>query len=180
MTLKLGKPVNRFLNDDTGTFDPSLSLGKPNQTPPRTGQGPFGYPSGTRQPAPLGLVRDRLPELKGTVAEAFDGVRPRTFKAGDRIYRTPSVDESGNLEPATAPGAWFGTRRTVTKAGTESQSNVLKWNNPLQELRAYQFTREVTVYHGKVQGGKGYQILIPKDIFPGDVLQFVPPSTPLR
>lgn len=130
--------------------------------------------------APSRFVRKDLPPLTGTVAEAFEDVRPRRFKKGDKVYRSPSADELGRLEPTDKPGAWFSTRKTTTKAGTESQSNVVKWGNPLEELRVYEFTEDVTVYYGKVAGGKGYQLLFPRDVVRGDVLKFVPPVTPLN
>ncbi len=126
------------------------------------------------------FVRESLPELKGTYAEAFDGpVRIRTFRAGERLYRSPNMVEGGLLEPNQLPGSWWGTRRTVTKAGTESQYNVEKWGNPLEEMRAYEFSQDVTVYYGRVAGGKGYQVLFPRDIDPASVLRFQE-GVPLR
>jgi len=61
----------------------------------------------------------------------------------------------------------------VTRAGTESQYNVRKWGNPLEVLRTFEFTQDVTVYYGRVAGGKGYQVLIPQDVNPGEVLRFI-------
>jgi len=76
--------------------------------------------------ASRGLVRSSLPELRESVADAFEGpVRQRTFKVGDRVYRSPNVGPgAGGLESAAKPGPWFATRRTVTRVGTESQLNV--------------------------------------------------------
>jgi hypothetical protein len=54
------------------------------------------------------------------------------------------------------------------------------WGNPLQEMRTYEFTQEVTVHYGRVAGGKGYQILLPRDVPAADVLKFIPPEVPLR
>ena len=120
-----------------------------------------------------GLVRSSLPDLSGTVAEAFKGApRIRTFKVGDRIYRSPNLLEN-TLESVDRPGPWLSTRRTVTKLGTESQLNVLKWSNPLEEVRTYEFTAAVTVYYGKVAGGKGFQILLPRDVDPTVVLKYI-------
>jgi RHS repeat-associated protein len=115
------------------------------------------------------LPATALPLLAGTYLKAFDGpVRTRTFKPGDKIYRTPWPREKPNR-----PGPWFGTRRTATSAGTESLSNVKKWGNPVNRLRTFVFTKEVTVYYGKVAGGKGYQVLFPKNINPCSVLKLV-------
>ena len=74
---------------------------------------------------------------------------------------------------SSAPGKWFGTRRTATRAGTESLYRVEQWGNPLQVSRIYEFTRDVTVHYGKVAGGNGYQILFPTDVDPGDVLKLI-------
>jgi len=116
------------------------------------------------------LVRNELPALRSSFAEAFEGpVRIRAFRAGERIHRSPWVPK----ELADRPGVWFGTRRTVTRAGTESQYNVRKWGNPLEVLRTFEFTQDVTVYYGRVAGGKGYQVLIPQDVNPGEVLRFI-------
>lgn len=118
-------------------------------------------------------VHSTLPELRGTFAEAFDGpARLRTFKAGERIYRTPNWI-GDVLESADRPGPWLSTRLLKTKAGVESQLNVLKWGNPLEEMRVYEFTEDVTVYYGKIMGGRGYQTLIPRDVKPADVLRFI-------
>ena len=132
--------------------------------------------------SPKSFVRNSLDPLTGSYDEAFEGaVRTRTFKAGDRVYRSPSVGTGpGGLESAGKPGPWFSTRRTVTKVGTESQSNVVKWGNPLQEIRTYEFTKDVTVYYGRVAGGKGYQLLLPRDVPAADVLKFVPPGVTLK
>jgi RHS repeat-associated protein len=128
---------------------------------------------------PLGLacekpnqyVRKNLPELTGTTKEAFtDGnYKLRTFKAGERVHRSPWVPD----ELPENPGSWLSTRKTVTKIGTESSSNIAKWGNPIEKLRTYEFTQDTTVYYGKVAGGTGYQALIPADVKPGNVLKFV-------
>lgn len=60
----------------------------------------------------------------------------------------------------------------MTKRGTESQANIRKWGNPVEVLRAYTITEDVTVYYGRVAGGKGYQVLFPKDVIPSSVLSF--------
>jgi hypothetical protein len=84
------------------------------------------------------------------------------------VYRSPRLGEAAGV-----PGKWFGTRRTTTRAGTESLYNLKQWGNPLQVSRIYEFTRDVTVLYGKVAGGKGYQILFPGGIDPADVLKLI-------
>jgi RHS repeat-associated protein len=116
------------------------------------------------------IVRDCLPKLHRTFTSAFEGqVRFRTFRAGERVYRSPW---SPNELP-DKPGSWFGTRKTATQAGTDSTYQITKWGNPNQVLREYEFTQDVTVYYGEVRGGTGYQLLIPLDVSPEDVLKFV-------
>jgi len=114
------------------------------------------------------------PALSSGFKNAFQGVRDRTFKAGQRVYRSPRVGEAGD-----APGKWFGTRRTTTRAGTESLYRVRQWGNPLQVSRVYEFIRDVTVHYGKVAGGKGYQIAFPSGLNPKDFLKLVD-EIPLR
>jgi len=90
---KLRQPVSRFLNSETGTFDPSFSLGKPSGSSPRIGgryvydaatgnyrdlrTGRFvaprnlpwpanaGFASSTRQALPAGTVLDRFGSPSG-------------------------------------------------------------------------------------------------------------------
>lgn len=114
------------------------------------------------------FIRRELPELTGTYLDAFESVSVRKFRKGQRVYRSPGLKELKE-----APGAWFSTRRTATKLGTDSTSNVAKWRNPLDSLRTFEFTEDVTVYYGKVHGGTGYQILIPEDVNTDLVLRFV-------
>ena len=79
------------------------------------------------------LVRSSLPDLPSKFAREFEGpVRTRTFKAGEKIYRSPWLPK----EMPNNPGSWFGTRRTATRTGTDSLYQINKWNNPNQVLRA--------------------------------------------
>ena len=63
--------------------------------------------------------------------------------------------------------------------GTESRSNVTKWGNPLDVLRTYKVTKDVTVYYRKVANSKKYQVLFPRGLDPTDVLTAVD-DWPLR
>ena len=75
--------------------------------------------------------------------------------------------------PSPSRPSWFSTRETTTAAGTESTSYVRKYGNPLRKLRTYRVRRRFTAYYGKVRYGTGYQLLIPHDVDPMDVLEFV-------
>ena len=115
------------------------------------------------------FVRKNLPELAPRYAAEFEGgVRLRTFKKGQRAYRSPWPNEH-----ATDPGRWFGTRRTVTRAGTDSMYQIEKWQNPNTRLWTFEFCEDVTVYYGEVRGGTGYQIFIPEDVDLATVLRYV-------
>ncbi len=125
------------------------------------------------------LVRKSLPPLSEDLAKAFEGpIKARTLKAGTQIYRSPNLRE-GVLEPVQKPRRWFGTRLVKTKAALDQLYNVSPYGNPMVEMRVYKVTKDVTVYYGRVAGGKGYQIYIPGDITPQDVLEYVT-SIPLR
>jgi RHS repeat-associated protein len=134
---------------------------------------PFGLAACGKRAKP----RTTLPPLHGTELGAFsrNKVREVTLKPRDRLFRSPF----GDLPTPRKPRGWFGTRRSVTKAGTESLSNIQKWGNPLQVIREYEVTREVTVYYGKVAGGRGYQVMFPKGVDAGKCLSLVGES-PLR
>lgn len=45
-------------------------------------------------------------------------------------------------------------------AGPAAAHNVKKWGSPLE----YRLRHDVTIYHGKVEGGTGTQSLVPPDI----------------
>jgi len=116
------------------------------------------------------LIRKTLPPLPEKFANEFEGpVRIRTFKAGEEIHRSPWTPR----ETKTEPGSWFGTRKTLTVKGTNSQYQINKWGNPSEVMRTYKFKRDVTVYYGKVKGGTGYQALFPADVNPSSVLKYV-------
>ena len=115
------------------------------------------------------FVRRTLPELPESFAKEFEGVvRIRTFKKGERIYRSPWPDEMTDHA-----GRWFGTCETVTRVGNDSMYQVLKWKNPNTRLRVYEFSEDVTVYYGKVRGGKGFQVYIPDDVDIATALRYV-------
>jgi RHS repeat-associated protein len=163
--------LNRYYDPDSGQYLSTDLIGL------EGGLRTHGYVHDPMQWVdPMGLAPvcpKKLPPLKGTIKDAFEGpVRTRTFKAGDRVYRSPNTT-GGVLEPADSPGPWFTTRATKTKIGAESQTNIKVWGNPLEEMRVYEFKKDTTVYYGKVAGGKGYQILIPRGENPGDVVQIM-------
>jgi RHS repeat-associated protein len=140
------RSLRRFLGDESGSV-----------------------PTGRSAVRPI-LVRSALPKLPARFAREFDGpVRLRTFKSGEKIHRSPWVPD----EVADNPGSWFGTRTTATKNGADSLYQIDKFKNPIEVLRTYEFTQDVTVYYGKVNGGTGFQVLFPRDVTPGGVLNFL-------
>jgi uncharacterized protein YukE len=104
-------------------------------------------------------VRGGLPELEGSMKESFTNGHydVRTLDAGERFWRAEAA-------AAEHPGRFLGHEPALTKGGAEALYNVKKWNNPLEVLREYRLRHDVTVYHGKVEGGTGAQTLIPEDI----------------
>jgi hypothetical protein len=110
----------------------------------------------------------RLPRLSGTIADAFKNGEyvERTLKPGELLYRAEAA-------AASAPGRWFGTQLTQSAARAERWWNVAKWGNPLEVVRTYEVTQEMTVYYGAVAGGNGTQILFPFSVEAGQIGQFV-------
>ena len=119
---------------------------------------------------PLGLEcgynKKKLPELPDTFAREFETLRIKKIKKGAKLYRSPWIPE----ETPDNAGKWFGTRKTVTAKGTDSMYQIEKWGNPNKIQRVYEVTDDIYVYYGKVKGGTGYQVLLPKDVSPSDVL----------
>jgi len=112
-------------------------------------------------------ARSSLPKLEGTIREAFEGEPVlRTLKLGEILYRAEAVAARG-------PGYWFGTQPTTSAARAERWWNIAKWGNPREVLRAYEVTQELTVYYGRVTGGRGTQILIPEDVPLREVIRLV-------
>jgi len=112
-------------------------------------------------------VRQTLPKLEGSIAEAFEGEPVvRTLKPGTILYRSEALS-------AERLGFWFGTQPTQSTARAERWWNIVKWVNPREVLRTYEVTQELTVYYGKVAGGRGTQILVPRDVPLDEVLHLV-------
>jgi len=109
-----------------------------------------------------------LPKLTGTIAESFEGgtYSDLTFHAGDVFYRAEAWNDSG-------PGRFLGLESVDTAAEAQQAYNLSGWGNPAEVQRTYTLTQDVTVYHGQVAGGEGYQALIPRGINPASVLKLV-------
>lgn len=115
--------------------------------------------SGLDVPESPPYVRDGLPELEGSMRESFTGghYEVNDLQAGQRFWRAEA-------QAAEHPGSFLGHEPALTKGGAEALYNVEKWGNPLEVLREYRLRHDVTGYQGKVEGGTGYQTLIPGDI----------------
>ena len=113
-------------------------------------------------------IRNIAPLARG-FEKAFEGAaRVVKLKKGQRIYRSPSSAK----ELADSPRRWFGTRKTVTRAGTESQYRLEEYGERTV-MRTYEILEDIEVYYGKVAGGKGYQVYISDNIDPSTVLKFI-------
>lgn len=64
-------------------------------------------------------------------------------------------------------------RRTRPSAPTSPEYNIVKWGNPAEVVRTYVLEKDVTMYFGRVDGGEGYQALIPEDLDPESILRLV-------
>jgi len=106
----------------------------------------------------ISFVRSTLPKLRGSFAEAFEGTPViKTLKPGTLLYRSEALEAKG-------PGPWFGTQLTQSAARADRWWNIGIWGNPMEVVRTYRVVQEVTVYYGRVAGGRGTQILFPRDI----------------
>ena len=112
------------------------------------------------------LNKNKLPELPETFAREFETLRIKRIKKGTKLYRSPWIPN----ETTDSAGKWFGTRKTTTAKGTDSMYQIEKWGNPNKVQRVYEVTDDIYVYYGKVKGGTGYQVLLPKDVTPSEVL----------
>jgi len=114
------------------------------------------------------LTRSSLPPLTGTVAEAFRGGRYEviTLPKGTVIHRAEARAAGG-------PGAWLGRDLPGSADEAEAMYNVAKWNNPGEVVRSYELAEDVTVYAGWVEGGTGYQYLLPRDVPANVILRLV-------
>jgi hypothetical protein len=111
------------------------------------------------------FVREMLPPLPEKYQGAFEGEPVlRTLQPGQKLYRA---------ELSNRPvGRWFGTQPTISLARAERWWNILKYG-PRDVMRVYEVTEPVTVYYGRVAGGRGTQILLPLDVEPSEVVRRV-------
>ena len=109
------------------------------------------------------FVRETLSPLPEPYRSAFEGEPVlRTLQPGQKLYRAEAIDQS--------PGRWFGTQPTHSLARAERWWNILKYG-PRDVLRVYEVIEPITVYYGKVAGGRGTQILLPLDVDPMEVVR---------
>jgi hypothetical protein len=120
-------------------------------------------------PSLSGLVRRELPPMPRKLGAEFEGeARLRTFRTGDRVYRSSWPGETSG-----SPGRWYGTRKAATRTGNESMYQLDKVKNPNAIQRTYEFKQDATVYYGRVKGGTGYQIYAPEDVKPKALFKYI-------
>ena len=114
------------------------------------------------------LTRSSLPALTGSVRSAFKGGHYEviTLPKGTVVYRAEARSAAG-------PGAWLGRDLPGSADEAEAMYNLAKWNNPREVVRSYELTEDLTVYAGRVEGGTGYQYLVPRDVPPNVILRRV-------
>ena len=123
----------------------------------------FGVGDQTPSETVGGQVGNQLPQLTGSLGEAFNGeIKTLTLEPGQIFYR---VEANG----ATMPGRWLGTEKPLSMQQANELYNIKIWNNPMQQIGEYKVVKPVIVYYGQVAGGTGWQIYIPKNILPQEV-----------
>ncbi|WP_413287594.1 hypothetical protein [Bdellovibrio sp. HCB337] len=99
-----------------------------------------------------------LPELKGSLKEAFDGpIEQQKFKPGQVLWQVQRSKQANG-------GRWFSTDVAKNRDEAEDLFNVATWGNDRGQMRMYVVKEEFTGYVGKVAGGKGNQLFIPDKI----------------
>ncbi|HIC88394.1 MAG TPA: RHS repeat-associated core domain-containing protein, partial [Anaerolineae bacterium] len=136
--------------------------------PVLAGAGTMFIPGSRGKDTPLvkgRFVRETLPPLPEKYQSAFDGEPViRTLQPGQKLYRA---------ELSNRPvSRWFGTQPTTSLARADRWWNILKYG-PRDVMRVYEVTEPVTVYYGRVAGGRGTQILLPLDVKPSEVVRRV-------
>ena len=117
-----------------------------------------------------GYVVSKLPPLTGTYAKAFDGpIETITLKKGDIVYRSPQIPR----ELAHEPRRWYGLVDVRTRRQNDALYNHVKWDNPNLLTRRYVVLQDFSVHSGKVAGGNGFQVRVPNNVDPKDVLEYV-------
>lgn len=112
-------------------------------------------------------MRRSLPRLSSFTAESFEGTPAiRTLKPGDILYCGENIGQDYMSN-------FYGKTALQSSLKADEFYNIFKQGNKAQVLTNYEVTKEVTIYGGKVAGGKGVQILIPEDVDPNIVLKRV-------
>ncbi|MDQ1748850.1 MAG: hypothetical protein QOD07_3113 [Frankiaceae bacterium] len=108
-----------------------------------------------------------LPALTGTLESSFqDGAYAvQTLKAGTVLYRAENVGQG--------IGRFFAATKPASAADAEKLYNLAKWRNGSEVVTTYRLTSDTTMYVGRVAGGEGDQVLVPTDLQPQDLFEFV-------
>ncbi|WP_372655948.1 pre-toxin TG domain-containing protein [Halobacteriovorax sp.] len=106
-----------------------------------------------------------LPDLKGSIKEAFDG---HVFKGS---YKPGEVFFQAQRKGQTKPGRWFAPVKPINSEHAEAMLNIKKWGNNADKIKVYKVKESVSGYAGKVACGEGHQFLIPNDVPLEDVLE---------
>jgi hypothetical protein len=112
----------------------------------------------TLQRRAAALVRGHgLPPLTGTIAESFEGgvYWTHQFKAGTKLYRAEGAEQG--------IGSFFGRAMPASAAEAEDLYNIAKWGNPADVVGTYVLKADATLYVGRVKGGQGIQVLVPRN-----------------
>lgn len=106
-----------------------------------------------------------LPELKGSLREAFDGpIEQQKFKTGQVVWQIQRSNQTNS-------GNWFSTSVAKSREEAEEMFYVEKWGNDRGQMRMYIVKDDFTAYTGKVAGGSGDQLFVPYTTPVNEVLE---------
>ena len=108
-----------------------------------------------------------LPDLQGSLKEAFDGhIFKGTYEPGEILFQAQRTGQ-------TSHGNWFGPIKPLDSDHAEAMFNIRKWGNDAGQVKAFIVKERVSGYAGKVAGGEGHQFYIPRGVKIEDVVKEV-------
>lgn len=98
----------------------------------------------------------KLPDLKGSHKDAFDGnVFKGEYEPGEIVFQVQRTDQ-------ISQGNWFSPIKPLDALHAEELLNINKWGNDAGQLKAFVVKERVSGYAGKVAGGEGHQFYVPE------------------
>ena len=99
-----------------------------------------------------------LPDLTGTVKEAFEGhIYKGTYEPGEILVQAQRTGQG-------KPGNWFLPIKPVNAQHAEELANIRKWGNDAGQIKVFKVKEHVSGYAGKIAGGDGHQFFVPNGV----------------